>query len=136
MKRLLTMLITACIVTTRVYGQQKFNGSDVNLGNIYRLSDAKSRSISPENFTGEKGKGGMAITGTGKDAAREILDLETRLLQKLGGLLAAASGFALDDNLPILVQLAHPFLQFTERNQVTTNLRDFVFMRFAHVEQK
>jgi hypothetical protein len=41
-------------------GQTQFNGLDVNIGNIYRLSDAKTRSISPENFTGEKGKGGMA----------------------------------------------------------------------------
>ena len=39
---------------------QDFNGLDMNLGNLYRLSNAKSRSISPENFTGEKGKGGMA----------------------------------------------------------------------------
>src|SRR5215468_3467995 len=27
-----------------------FNGLAVNLGNIYRLSEAKTRSISPENF--------------------------------------------------------------------------------------
>ena len=33
----------------------------MNLGNLYRLSDAKTRSISPENFTGEKGRGAMAI---------------------------------------------------------------------------
>jgi hypothetical protein len=32
----------------------------MNMGNLSRLSDAKTRSISPENFTGEKGKGGMA----------------------------------------------------------------------------
>ena len=32
------------------------------LGDLARLSHAKSRSISPENFTGEKGKGGMATT--------------------------------------------------------------------------
>ena len=31
------------------------------LSNLYKPSNAKSRSISPENFTGEKGKGGMAI---------------------------------------------------------------------------
>lgn len=37
-----------------------FNGLELNMGNLYRLSDAKTRSISPENFTGEKGKGGMA----------------------------------------------------------------------------
>lgn len=51
---------------------QTFDGLDVNLGNIYRLSDAKTRSISPENFTGEKGKGGMAITGTGEKASRDL----------------------------------------------------------------
>jgi len=37
------------------------SGLDNRLGNLYRLSDAKSLSISPENPTGEKGKGGMAI---------------------------------------------------------------------------
>ncbi len=37
-----------------------FNGLDMNLGNLSRLSNAKTRSISPENFTGAKGKGGMA----------------------------------------------------------------------------
>jgi hypothetical protein len=51
---------------------QKFNGIDLNMSNLYRLSDAKSRSISPENFTGEKGKGGMATTGTGANASRGL----------------------------------------------------------------
>lgn len=40
---------------------QDFNGLDMNLGNLSRLSKAQTRSISPENFTGEKGKGGMAV---------------------------------------------------------------------------
>jgi hypothetical protein len=51
---------------------QKFNGIETNLSNLFRLSDAKSRSISPENFTGEKGKGGMATEGTGSNAARDL----------------------------------------------------------------
>jgi len=51
-----------------------FNGLDVNLSNLYRLSDAKTRSISPENFTGEKGKGGMATLEEGS-AARAARDL-------------------------------------------------------------
>ncbi len=42
------------------------------LGDLARLSHAKSRSISPENFTGEKGKGGMAVEGTGANAARDL----------------------------------------------------------------
>lgn len=40
--------------------KEAFNGLDMNMGNLSRLSDAKTRSISPENFTGAKGKGGMA----------------------------------------------------------------------------
>ncbi len=33
-----------------------FNGLEMNLGNLFRVSNAKSRSVSPENYTGEKGK--------------------------------------------------------------------------------
>ena len=42
------------------------------LGGLSRLSRARTRSISPENFTGEKGKGGMATEGTGAKAARDL----------------------------------------------------------------
>lgn len=49
-----------------------FNGLGTDIGNLYRLSDAKSRSISPENFTGEKGKAGMSIDGPAKNAARGL----------------------------------------------------------------
>jgi hypothetical protein len=49
-----------------------FDGLYMNLGNLPRLSNAKTRSISPENFTGEKGKGGMATEGTGAHAARDL----------------------------------------------------------------
>jgi len=37
------------------------HGQNTSLRNLYKPSNSKSRSISPENFTGEKGKGGMAI---------------------------------------------------------------------------
>ncbi len=50
----------------------QFNGLAMDLGSLPRLSDAETRSISPENFTGEKGKGGMATEGTGQRAAREL----------------------------------------------------------------
>jgi len=59
----------------------KFNGLDMNLNNLSLLSDARSRSISPENLTGEKGKGGMADPAVSKgqrnianaaDAARDL----------------------------------------------------------------
>jgi hypothetical protein len=49
-----------------------FIGLGVNLSNLYRLSPAKTRSISPENFTGEKGKGGMATEGTGAVHAKGL----------------------------------------------------------------
>lgn len=49
-----------------------FNGLGTHLGNLYRLSDARSRSISPENLTGEKGKAAMATDGKGAPAAREL----------------------------------------------------------------
>ena len=44
----------------------------MDMANLPRLSHAQSRSISPENFTGEKGKAGMATEGTGKNAARDL----------------------------------------------------------------
>jgi hypothetical protein len=47
----------------------RFSGLGLHLGNLSLLSDAESRSISPENFTGEKGRGGMATEGTGAKAA-------------------------------------------------------------------
>lgn len=59
------------LIAVSAWGQ-KFNGIESNMGNLFRLSDAKSRSISPENFTGEKGKGGMATEGTGSKAARDL----------------------------------------------------------------
>lgn len=49
-----------------------FNGLGLHLGNLSRLSDAKTRSISPENFTGEPGKGGMSTDGPAKNCARDL----------------------------------------------------------------
>lgn len=50
----------------------EFDGLNCHLGNIHRLSPARSRSISPENFSGAKGEGGKAKEGTGSKAAREL----------------------------------------------------------------
>ena len=49
-----------------------FNGLGLHLGNLARLSNAETRSISAENPTGGKGQGGMATEGTGAVAAREL----------------------------------------------------------------
>ncbi len=48
------------------------NFSKSIMGNLSALTDYESRSICPENFTGEKGKGGMATEGTGSGPSREL----------------------------------------------------------------
>lgn len=49
-------------------------GQLVDMKSLLQVRDAKTRSISPENFTGEKGKGGMATLeeGSAAHAAREL----------------------------------------------------------------
>lgn len=49
-----------------------FSGTGSDMGTLARLSRARTRSISPENFTGEKGKGGMATEGTGAGFAADL----------------------------------------------------------------
>ena len=58
MKRLTSSLFIIFFVFS-LSAQNKFNGLDMNMGNLYRLSDAKTRSISSENITGEPGQGGQ-----------------------------------------------------------------------------
>ncbi|MEP6684564.1 MAG: glycoside hydrolase family 172 protein [Parafilimonas sp.] len=70
MKKKLLIALVSCISVGGF--AQTFNGINTDMSNIYMMSDAKSRSISPENFNGEKGKGGMATTGTGANASREL----------------------------------------------------------------
>jgi hypothetical protein len=50
----------------------EFNGLGVHMGNLSSLSQAQTRSISPENVTGAKGRGGMATEGTGAGCARDL----------------------------------------------------------------
>ncbi|MBK9316744.1 MAG: DUF2961 domain-containing protein [Acidobacteria bacterium] len=71
----LTILLFSIILflsTPALAQTQKFDGIETGLHNLFRISDAETRSISPENFTGEKGKGGMATEGTGQVAARNL----------------------------------------------------------------
>jgi hypothetical protein len=49
-----------------------FNGLGMSLATLSRLSNAQTRSISAENFSGAKGLGGMATQGTGAVAGREL----------------------------------------------------------------
>ncbi|MBM3216735.1 DUF2961 domain-containing protein [Candidatus Poribacteria bacterium] len=49
-----------------------FNGLGMHPGNLWRLSNARTRSISAENPGGAKGRGGMATEGTGASCARDL----------------------------------------------------------------
>jgi hypothetical protein len=72
MKRL-GIAVVVCGLTAGLFAQEAaFDGISVDMSNLFRLSRARTRSISPENFTGAKGQGGMATEGTGKEAARDL----------------------------------------------------------------
>src|SRR6266436_7142448 len=66
----LTFLL--CMAAAASAQERRFDGLAVDMSSLYRLSKARTRSISPENFTGEKGRGGMATEGTGAQAARDL----------------------------------------------------------------
>ena len=69
----LSMLLAGVLAAQIAPAQDgSYDGLNQNMGNLSRLSHAKTRSISPENLTGEKGKGGMATQGTGAEAARDL----------------------------------------------------------------
>lgn len=51
---------------------QDFDGLAVDMASLARLSDAETRSISPENFGGERGAAARATEGTGAEAARDL----------------------------------------------------------------
>ena len=74
MRKLLAVLIALGAFTVARSQQNAFDGLSVDMSNLHRLSNAKTRSISPENFTGEKGKGGMATLeeGSASHAARDL----------------------------------------------------------------
>jgi len=70
---LLVFIVAVLIaVSDPAESESDFNGLGMSMGNLSRLSRAKTRSISPENFSGEKGRGGMATEGTGAKAARDL----------------------------------------------------------------
>lgn len=68
----LAFILLAATVFLAAQEKNPFDGLFLNLGNLSRLSHAQSRSISPENFTGEKGKAGMSIDGPALKAARDL----------------------------------------------------------------
>jgi hypothetical protein len=130
-----------------------FNGIGVNLSNLFRLSDARTRSISPENFSGEKGKGGMATEGTGAIHARglgrdggvqgwkvspsiEIGSGETRILGEIRGPGAIQQFWLTSANLRWRDLILRIYWDDQEAPSVETPLGDFFccgWNRFAQV---
>ena len=74
MRNLAICMVTGLVLVTACQAPKvsKFNGLELHLGNLGRLSDAQTRSISPENFTGEKGMAGMSTNGPAWHAARDL----------------------------------------------------------------
>ncbi len=72
MKKSLLYVVVPLVFWSLTAQAQEFNGLGMNLSALSRLSRAKTRSISPENFTGEKGKAGMSINGPARGAARDL----------------------------------------------------------------
>ena len=80
MKNRSILLAIVCFFNFTAFSQVKFNGLETNMGNLFRLSNAQTRSISPENFTGEKGNAGTASLedknivnrANAADAARDL----------------------------------------------------------------
>ena len=76
MKRVVTVAALAVLAVVVTAAPPLTAEDDIlrplGMGGLSRLSKARTRSISPENLTGEKGKGGMATEGTGATAARDL----------------------------------------------------------------
>ena len=77
LKALIVLLISLSGISTPAQAADDpqpppYDGLGSNMGNLFRTSDAQSRSVSPENTTGEIGKGGMATKGLGARAARDL----------------------------------------------------------------
>ena len=75
MKRIAIVILfiaVAAATLSATNDEKPFNGLGVTMGNLSRLSKAQTRSVSPENFTGEKGKAGMSTDGAARNAARDL----------------------------------------------------------------
>lgn len=74
MKKIILLVFLFPVIDCFAQNKPGFDGLNMNLGNLFLLSDAKTRSISPENYKGEPGKGGMATleNGSARSAARDL----------------------------------------------------------------
>jgi len=66
------LLLMAALVLSAAQEKKAFDGLFLDLSSLSRLSHAQTRSISPENFSGEKGKAGMSTDGPALKSARDL----------------------------------------------------------------
>ena len=73
-KKIISLMALSFLAASVMAQSSNFNGLEMNLGNLSRLSNAKTRSICAENPTGEPGKGGAATLeqGSARNAARDL----------------------------------------------------------------
>jgi hypothetical protein len=79
----------------------QYNSLDLDMGNLSSLSNAKTSSISAENFAGEKGRGEMPIEGSGIKSALDLgpgWKLTSTLYTVYPGLNRAPPGHGLSRN--------------------------------------
>jgi hypothetical protein len=68
MKKIFLFLANLLFIQFGFAQSNSFNGIGVNMDNLHLLSEAETLSISPENLTGERGKGGKATLEEGSAA--------------------------------------------------------------------
>src|SRR5215469_14388023 len=72
-----------------------------------------------------------------RDSASEVVDLgESGLLQKRDGLGTAAAHLAVDDDFAAGVEFVHALRQIVERDQVSADIANLIFVRLADIEDE
>src|SRR5258706_13813072 len=72
-----------------------------------------------------------------RNPARQILHLrEPSLPQELDRLRAAPAHLAVNDNLSARIQFLYRVGQIVQRNQMSADVADLIFVRLAHIENK
>ena len=73
----------------------------------------------------------------GQNPASQVVDfLESGLLQEIHGLGAAHAGAAMRHDLFAGIQFADPLRKIAQRNQVSVDVADLIFVRLADVEDE